>query len=350
VSPGLNLLSRRDPTSVELFAGCGGLALGVEQAGFRHLCLNEFDARACDTLVANGATQIDSPGDDAAAWPLVRGDCHGIDWTPLRGQVDLLAGGPPCQPFSIGGIHRGTNDPRNLWGEAARALREMEPKAFLFENVRGLARPKFRPFFDAVVEDLEGAGYDVAWTTVNAANYGVPQLRWRVFVVGFRRDLDMEWTFPAETHSRSVLVAAQSGEPVTNGLAPWRTLRDALSGLPEPIDGMEHPSIANHIGVPGARPYLGHSGSTLDLPAKSVKAGVHGCPGGEHMTAFRDGTYRYWTVRETARVQGFPDRWTFVGPRSEAMRQIGNAVPVPLARVFAERIAQTLETADAVAA
>jgi DNA (cytosine-5)-methyltransferase 1 len=226
----------------------------------------------------------------------------------------------------------------------------MEPKAFLFENVRGLARPKFRPFFDAVVEDLEGAGYDVAWTTVNAANYGVPQLRWRVFVVGFRRDLDMEWTFPAETHSRSVLVAAQSGEPVTNGLAPWRTLRDALSGLPEPIDGMEHPSIANHIGVPGARPYLGHSGSTLDLPAKSVKAGVHGCPGGEHMTAFRDGTYRYWTVRETARVQGFPDRWTFVGPRSEAMRQIGNAVPVPLARVFAERIAQTLETADAVAA
>jgi DNA (cytosine-5)-methyltransferase 1 len=162
----------------------------------------------------------------------------------------------------------------------------------------------------------------------------------------------MEWMPPAKTHSRTALVAAQAGRPAPDGLAPWRTLREALEGLPDPIDGECHPKIANHIGIPGAKAYIGHSGSTLDWPAKSVKAGVHGCPGGEHMTAFPNGTYRYWTIRETARVQGFPDHWKFAGPRSEAMRQIGNAVPVPLARVFAERIAQLLEVTgrDAVAA
>lgn len=331
------------PTSVELFAGCGGLALGVEQAGFRHLCLNEFDDRACETLIANGATVIHEPGEYAASWPLICGDCHEIEWSALRGQVDLLAGGPPCQPFSIGGIHRGIDDPRNLWGEASRALREIEPRAFLFENVRGLARPKFRHFFEAVLDDLASTGYDVEWVLVNAADYGIPQIRWRVLIVGFRAGLGVKWSFPDATHSRQELLAQHAGDDLAGqAKKPWRTLREALVGLPDPGRDKDHPLIANHETVPGARAYKGHSGSVLDWPAKSVKAGVHGCPGGEHMIAYPDGTYRYWTVRETARVQGFPDDWTFRGPRSEAMRQIGNAVPVPLARQFAQRIATCL--------
>jgi DNA (cytosine-5)-methyltransferase 1 len=333
------------PTSVELFAGCGGLALGVEQAGFRHLCLNEFDGRACETLIANGATPSGEPGEEPGSWPLIYGDCHEIDWSALRGEVDLLAGGPPCQPFSIGGIHRGIDDPRNLWGEASRALRELEPRAFLFENVRGLTRPKFRRFFDAVLDDLASAGYDVEWVLVNAADYGIPQIRWRVLIVGFRWDLGVDWSFPESTHSRRALIARQAGDGSIEGEEPWRTLRNALEDLPEPGSGRKHSLIANHERVPGARAYKGHSGSVLDLPAKSVKAGVHGCPGGEHMIAYPDGTYRYWTVRETARIQGFPDDWIFRGPRSEAMRQIGNAVPVPLARQFAKRILNHLPAA-----
>lgn len=385
----LDPLSAPVGTSIELFAGGGGLALGVEIGGFRHLVMNEYDARSCSTLRANGARDY-QPG-VAIDRPLIEGDCHGIDWTPWRGQVDLLAGGPPCQPFSIGGVHRGNVDRRNLFPEAIRALDELRPRAFFFENVRGLARASFRPYFDYILlrlwaphlapkphqdwrdhkAELErninweplSARYDVSWQLVNAADYGVPQLRWRVLIVGFRSDLGVRWIFPAPTHSRKALVAAQESgtywhehglEPPTacrtprlavdDGLTRWRTLRDALKGLPEPIDGREHPAFHNHVGVPGARLYPGHSGSTLDWPAKSVKAGVHGCPGGEHILVRPDGSYRYWTVRETARVQGFPDSHRFEGPRSEAMRQIGNAVPVPLARLIAERIARELSS------
>jgi DNA (cytosine-5)-methyltransferase 1 len=305
---------------------------------------------------------VQRPGQNDEGWPLVAGDCHRVDWRPLAGAVDLLAGGPPCQPFSIGGVHRGMDDPRNLWSEAVRALAELQPRAFLFENVRGLTRPKFRPFFNAVLASLRATGYEVSWKLINAADYGTPQLRWRVLIVGFRSDLGVNWSFPEPTHSRRALVGAQHDgsywkehglEPKTTvgpkRLLPlagferrWRTLRDALRSLPDPIDGREHPLISNHAGVPGARLYKGHSGSKLDWPAKSVKAGVHGCPGGEHIVVRDDGTYRYWSVRETARVQGFPDSWIFEGPRSEAMRQIGNAVPVPLARLFGQAIGDCL--------
>ncbi len=265
----------------------------------------------------------------------------------------------------------------------------MRPRAFFFENVRGLARPSFRPYFDYILLRLQAphltpkpdqdwrehraellreierqpqqSRYEVSWKLVNAADYGVPQMRWRIVIVGFRADLHIRWHFPEATHSKKALVAAQEGgsywqehgikPPEPNrtpclapgdGLKRWRTLRDALKGLPEPVDGHEHPDFHNHVGIPGARLYNGHSGSDLDWPAKSVKAGVHGCPGGEHILVRHDGSYRYWTVRETARVQGFPDSHRFEGPRSEAMRQIGNAVPVPLAQLIAERIAKEL--------
>jgi DNA (cytosine-5)-methyltransferase 1 len=380
-------------TSIELFAGGGGLALGVHDAGFQHLLVNELDRRACETLRENVAEDIESHSNDER-WPLLAGDVAAIDWDSFEGRVDLLAGGAPCQPFSLGGRHRGDQDKRNLFPEVFRALREVRPRAFLLENVRGLLRESFRPYFDYILDQLhepylspkrgetwerhkarlerqgpprgaESDRYVVYKLLVNAADYGLPQNRHRVLIVGFREDLGIEWTWPEATHSREALLWAQAHgsywkehgirDPTGSGARrgqprlerkptelPWRTLRDAIKGLPEPVDGKEHPTIANHVGTPGARLYQGHTGNPLDWPAKTVKAGVHGVPGGEHVLLRDDGTHRYLTVRECARLQGFPDSYRFTGPRSEAMRQVGNAVPVPLARLIAVRIADKL--------
>lgn len=380
-------------SSIELFAGGGGLALGVHEAGFQHLLVNELDRRACDTLRENVAEDFESQT-DGDSWPLIAGDVAAIDWGSFEGRVDLLAGGAPCQPFSLGGRHRGDRDKRNLFPEVFRALREVRPRAFLLENVRGLLRESFRPYFDYILDQLhepymspkrgeswkrhkarlerqgppqgsESDRYVVYKLLINAADYGLPQNRHRVLIVGFREDLGVEWTWPRATHSREALLWSQAhgsywkehGIADANGSdgtrdrqrlerkpteLRWQTLRDAIKELPEPIDGKEHPTIANHVGIPGARLYTGHTGNPLDWPSKTVKAGVHGVPGGEQVLLRDDGTHRYLTVRECARLQGFPDPYRFTGPRSEAMRQIGNAVPVPLARLIAVRIADKL--------
>jgi DNA (cytosine-5)-methyltransferase 1 len=372
-------------TSAELFAGAGGMALGATQAGLRHIVVSELNGPACETLRANLAVDLGEPAAEKSAWPLLQADCRKVDWTDYTGEVDILAGGPPCQPFSLGGLHRGAGDTRNLFPEAIRAIREIRPLAFVLENVRGLTRQSLRPYFDHVLDHLRAPAlvprpgesgrshrarlrretgglpadgrYEVGWKLVNAADYGLPQQRWRVFIVGFRADIDVDWSFPEETHSQDALLWAQAkggywdehelrrrepfgspnrvkrvlkrGEPRA---ARWRTVRDAIANLPEPVMGEETPGIHNHVGIPGARLYQGHSGSPFDWPGKSIKAGVHGCPGGEHILVREDGSYRYFTVRECARLQGFPDEWFFHGSRTEAMRQIGNAVPVPLGR------------------
>jgi DNA (cytosine-5)-methyltransferase 1 len=386
----------RQLASAELFAGAGGLALSASFAGFRHAFVSELNKPACDTLRANRAVDVSSLDGDDDAWRLVEGDCREIDWSSYAGKIDVLNGGPPCQPFSLGGAHRGHGDARNLFPEAVRAVREMHPRAFVFENVRGLTRPKLRPYLDYVMDWLRapyhepregetwwrhharlgkelahpihaGDRYRVAWKLVNAADYGLPQQRWRIFVIGFRGDLNVDWEFPEETHSQDALVwsqikgdywsehglsrrdplsTAKRAHRIEKGDKPtelrWRTVRDAIADLPEPVIGEPTKGIANHVGIIGARLYPGHSGSPLDWPGKSIKAGVHGCPGGEHILVREDGSFRYLTVRECARLQGFPDDWVFVGSRTEAMRQIGNAVPVPLGRVMLEAVSGRL--------
>ena len=201
---------------------------------------------------------------------------------------------------------------------------------------------------------------------MNAANYGVPQKRERVFFVGFRSDLGVEWSFPLETHSREALLwdkfkgggywdrhavgkrhrsLDKTGIQLASRLAerpaslPWRTTRDALVGLPDPERRAAiWPNLTGHRFQAGARSYPGHTGSPLDEPAKTLKAGVHGVPGGENMLRRTDGSVRYFTVRESARLQTFPDDFVFHGSWSETMRQLGNAVPVDLAEVVARSV------------
>lgn len=214
-----------EASSIELFTGGGGLALAMSAAGFQHVLAVERDDRACLTLLANAARPFvaDDPDPDPASvddrWPLAQADVRDVDFLRWHGAVDVVAGGVPCQPWSVAGMHKGYDDQRNLWPELFRCVRETRPRAIIAENVRGLLRPSFRPYYEYILRSLAAPferradgedwyehdqrlkrtlrypsgdpseRYDVTFRLVNAADYGVPQVRWRVFVVAFRHDL-----------------------------------------------------------------------------------------------------------------------------------------------------------------
>ena len=384
---------RTSLSTLELFAGAGGLALGGSSAGLEHVGVIEYNHDACETIRANQKEKIEP----ATHWPLIEADVHTVDFRQWEG-LDLVTGGPPCQPFSIAGKHRGRDDRRNLFPQAVRAVREIRPRAFVFENVRGLVREAFSDFFEYIILQLTypdlrpreredwrehvarlerhhtrgaagtGLHYRVVFRVLNAADYGVPQRRERVFIVGFRSDVRQAWSFPEATHSAAALARSKvTGEywarhrvparlrttPTTaidslDALmcAPWRTVRDALVGLPEPTKP-EARAIRNHVFQPGAKSYPGHTGSPMDEPAKTLKAGDHGVPGGENMLRYPDDRIRYFTVRESARIQTFPDRYIFGSSWTENMRQLGNAVPVDLAGAVVKSVADSLRRAEA---
>jgi DNA (cytosine-5)-methyltransferase 1 len=362
--------------SLELFAGAGGLALGLRMAGFRHIALVESDVTACKTLNANasrlGFERTVEPTDAKAFVAALTG-------TP----VDLLAAGVPCQPFSRAGKRLGFADARNLFPIVLAAICRLEPKAVLIENVSGLTHVNFQPRFQYILRQLGDPdctrranerwfdhdkrlrarrgpkAYDVFYATPQAADYGVPQLRHRLVIVAYRSDLGTTWSELAPNYSRERLLFDQwvTGDYWRDhGLRPpavpaglrstvrrletegqpkarrWRTVRDALTGLDEPSVSRVH---GEHVARPGARAYAGHRGSHEDWPARTLKAGVHGVPGGENMLRrATNGSVRYFTVREAARLQSFPDRYMISGVWSQAFRQLGNAVPVRLARVL----------------
>jgi DNA (cytosine-5)-methyltransferase 1 len=373
------------PTSIELFTGAGGLALGVANAGFEHRLLVEYNRDACRSL------RLNFPRVLTGECLLHAGDVKEVDFKVHRDKIDLLAAGAPCQPFSIGGKHKAHKDERNLFPDVFRAVREVKPRAVIIENVKGLTRATFTPYLEYIQLQLsmpelllddpdawqahvdvlrrhaatkkrgDEVRYRVNRQILNAANHGVPQKRERVFIVAIRDDIEAVWKGVPTSHSADILLYEQwvSGDywkrhhirrPATplrlqkrvaalakkdrpDGKA-WQTVRDALVGLPEPKDREECADVLNHIGQPGARPYPGHTGSPLDEPAKTLKAGVHGVPGGENMLR-RDKTVRYFTVREAARIQTFPDSYHIEGAWGEALRQLGNAVPVKLAEAVA---------------
>ena len=384
--------------SVELFSGAGGLALGLHQAGFSPVKLYEIDKHSClnmETNIRNGHGGISD-------WDVVQTDVRLVDYFALETEIDFVTGGPPCQPFSLGGKHMAQADSRDMFPEAVRAVRELRPQGFIFENVKGLLRKSFSTYFNYIVLQLthpevvacdgmdwhdhlkvleehhtssgdRGLEYNVVYRLLNAADYGVPQQRHRVIIVGFRSDLDARWAFPDPTHSKEALLFAKYGDhsywethsiPKRNRTAAteaekklvsridaseigdrWQTVRDALEGLPDPRSD-EASSYTNHVFRDGARKYAGHSGSLLDEPSKTIKAGAHGVPGGENMVNLDDGSLRYFTVRESARIQTFPDDYAFFGSWTESMRQIGNAVPVKLAFAVGESVREQMERVE----
>lgn len=374
--------------SVELFTGGGGLALGTHRAGISPILFVEWEKNSCETLRLNSESAFGLPKNR-----IIESDIRLFNIDQIPEDFDLLVGGPPCQPFSIGGKKNGHEDKRDLFPEYLRVLSKTKPKAFLIENVKGITSNRFKDYVEYVhlqLEHIESCpisdsdwqkqlprlrkiksngvkkSYNVVSSLLNAVDFGVPQSRERFFIVGVRSDLGFEFSFPLPTHSADALLYDKyiSGtyfkkhglkkqmppssldkklKTLSKSLfKPYTTVRDALLGLPTPKDGKEHSDFKNHIGIPGARSYPGHTGSHIDQPAKTLKAGVHGCPGGENMVLFEDGSVRYFSVREAARMQTFPDNYFFFGSRSEAMRQIGNAVPVKLASILLSKLKNDL--------
>jgi len=365
-------------------------------AGFDPIAVVEWDRWACDTIRENqqrGFSLVQN-------WPLHEMDVRKFDISALPDEIDLVTGGPPCQPFSMGGKHQAYLDPRDMFPATIETVRRLRPRAFIVENVKGLTRSAFANYFAYIVLQLtfpdvtqkrgetwlehlgrlekvktsgkrHGLTYEVVVRLLNAANYGVPQKRERVFIVGFRSDLGAQWSFPDHTHTLDSLLVdqwvtgdywerhkvtarnrpASPSEIVMKKLRavaasneasnqPWRTVRDAIGDLPDPR--RTSGGFLNHKFQPGARPYPGHTGSPYDMPAKTLKAGAHGVPGGENMLVMTNGDTRYFSVRESARLQTFPDGYVFHGAWSETMRQLGNAVPMALAQQVASSVAQQL--------
>ena len=378
------------------------MALGSAKAGFMHEVVIDWDHNACETVRRNKRAKVRLVRD----WEIVEEDVRHYDFRRHAATAEFIFGGPPCQPFSLGGKHRGNEDARNMFPEAVRAVRETCPRAFVFENVKGLLRRNFSNYFQYILNQLRFPTIvrrgDEEWTDhqarlesvyagnsfsdlhykvmpklLNAADFGVPQRRERVFIVGVRSDVHAEFSFPDPTHEEDALlfdkwvtgeywdrhgIPATKREPMPGRLRgrieslralwkpmmrkPWKTVRDAISDLPAISVGETSREMPNHYLNPGARSYQGHNGSPLDEPAKTLKAGDHGVPGGENTLRLPDGSIRYFSVRECARLQTFPDNWVFEGSWTECMRQLGNAVPVTLGQVVAKRLAQVVLAAE----
>lgn len=378
-------MASRSLSAIELFAGAGGLSLGASWAGIRPIALFDNDMEACATLRRNAigvhGINPNSIRDE---------NVESVDFSGFKGHADILLAGAPCQPWSLAGSHRGPDDARNLFAHVVRAVAQVQPRAIVIENVQGLIRPKFLEYRNQLIEWLsspqllqvvggdrgvargrsgrmKSGGYTVyPPVLLNAADFGSAQVRQRVFIVAFRNDEDVEWSPPVKTHCASALIRAQVEDGAywrRHGIKvrriaegrrahrdcevagcthePWVTVRDCLRGLPDPrTSGI--PSL-QHVFVGGARTYPGHSGSDVDWPSKTIKAGVHGVPGGENTIRHpTNGRVRYLTVREAARLQDFPDGYGFAPSWSRAFRQIGNAVPVKLAKAVVESVARSL--------
>jgi DNA (cytosine-5)-methyltransferase 1 len=302
-------------TSIEICAGAGGQALGLEMAGFRHLATVEIDSRACETLRNNRPN-----------WQTKEIDVREFDGSQYKG-VDLFAGGVPCPPFSIAGKQLGGDDERDLFPTALRLIEEINPRAVMLENVRGLASAQFEPYRRNVIHTLNRLGYHVEWQVVNSCNFGIPQLRPRFILIAVKHSIAeyFEWPKPI-------------GTPPTVG----NTLRDLMAaggwaGVEAWVERAR--SIAPTL-VGGSKkhggPDLGPTRAKLAWKELGVDGnGIADYPPDENFPI--DGLPRL-TVRMAARLQGFPDEWEFSGKKTAAYRQIGNAFPPPVARAVGKAI------------
>lgn len=303
---------------VEICAGAGGQALGLERAGFETEALVEIDDRCCETLRYN-----------RPHWNVIEDDVKAFDGVPYKG-VHLLAGGVPCPPFSKAGKQLGKNDERDLFPEALRLVDEIRPNAVMLENVRGFLDAVFEDYRIKLKRKLQKMGYIVDWRLLNASDYGVSQLRPRVVIVAIKKEFsaNFQWCTPLGNNPPTVgeLLLEQMKADGWRGARRWAKEADDIA-----------PTI-----VGGSKK---HGGPDLG-PTRAKKAwaalGVNGMtianepPAKDHIGMPR------LTVEMVARIQGFPDNWKFLGKKTPAYRQVGNAFPPPVAHAVAAQINECL--------
>lgn len=319
---------------ISLFSGCGGLDLGFENAGFKIVYANDFDKSIQETFEKNHGIPLDT-----RSITLVK--------SSEIPDADGIIGGPPCQSWSLAGAMRGAKDERGkLFYEYIRILKDKKPKFFVAENVPGIVSKTHLPAFKAILAEFEKVGYNVAYKLLDARDYGVPQERKRVVVVGFRKDLGKTFEFPAPTHPKE----------------KWVALREAIGDLPEAAPAKEKNHTNGKLAVPNHE-YMNGGFSTIymsrnrrkdwDSQSFTIQAGGRHAPlhpssskmekVGSDEWVFEGDYHRRMSVRECARIQTFPDDFIFYYARiGDGYKMIGNAVPVKLAEAIGNEVKKEL--------
>ena len=300
--------------AVEVCAGAGGQALGLEQAGFAHASLVDNDTACCRTLRFN-----------RPSWNVIEGDLNSFDGTPYQG-ADLFAGGLPCPPFSIAGKQLGDRDERNLFPAALRLISEIKPRAVMIENVRGFLGAVFEDYRDKLKSQLSKMGYIADWRLLNASEFGVPQLRPRVVIVAIQKNYSEEFDWPAVAPHNPRTVGAVLHDLIAAngwiGADRWRERADEIA-----------PTI-----VGGSKKHGGPDLGPTRAKRAWAKLGVDGMGIANEAPDYSFVGMPRLTVRMVARLQGFPDDWQFAGAKTSAYRQVGNAFPPPVACAVAESV------------
>lgn len=306
--------------SIEICAGAGGEALGLEMAGFKHIALVEYEKKYCETLKKN-----------RPEWNIICEDVKNFSGKPYRNKIDLLAGGVPCPPFSVAGKQLGSDDERDLFPEALRLIEEINPKAVMLENVRGFLDPAFKDYRESILKRIDELGYNVQIKLLNASDYGVPQLRPRIVIVGIRKDVQGKFSYPLPTSEKVKTV----GETLLDLMKKnqWQNANEWAK---------QASTIAPTI-VGGSKKHGGPDLGPIRARKAWAQLGVDG-KGIANEAPEKDfeGMPRL-TPRMIARIQGFPDTWNFGDKKTAACRMIGNAFPPPVAKAVGEEIRKVLE-------
>lgn len=305
----------RKLTSIEVCAGAGGQAIGLERAGFDHVALVEIESQFCNTLRLN-----------RPSWNVIQADLNKFNGTEYRG-ADLFAGGVPCPPFSKAGKQLGQLDERDLFPAALRLVSEINPRAVMLENVRGLMDPKFSDYRDEITAKLESLGYVVRWKLLRSAHFGVPQLRPRTLMVALKPEYSEHFVWPQGNPEKLISVAEALYEEMASrgwkGVDAWAKLASS-SVAPTLVGGSKK-----------------HGGADLGPSRAKLAWSVLGVDGRGVADEAPDSDYEgipRLTVPMAALIQGFPREWTISGRKTSAYKQVGNAFPPPVAEAVGRAI------------